>query len=369
MIMRILRILAILLLSILTLGNRGCVTTDTVILPEGPRATELSQTKDQQIAGLTAQVKAEIAARQAEQDQASLAAADFETILFAATHLSAGLPRNAIEEEAKLGKARSPAPNAAEVIKGKDRIIAILNNDVAAAQAAYGKAFDEAAQAKAQIAAKDQEIGQRDAEIAARQARINQLTEEVKTEKEAHANDVRDALAKKDKEMTDYKKAEAEKERRWLINATRLAALGLVVVGAIALAAFRMIGVGAGLAGAGVLVGLISIGIETLTAQPWWPYLCGTVFVFVVAGAIYGIYRLWIKHELDDRKTKAIQDMIDEATIKGDTGAVEELKTHLAYRMGDKQSFWGKRQAAEVVKLGLIDPKGEAALKTNLPPT
>ncbi len=201
-----LRILLVLSLGIFSLGNRGCVTTDTVVLPEGPRATELSKTKDDQIAGLAAQVKAEQSARELEAAQAALAAADFETILFAATHLTPGLPRNAIEEEAKLGKARSPAPNPAEIIKGKDRVIAILQNDVAAAQAAYGQAFNEAAQAKAVIATKDGEIAKRDQDIRVRDGEITKLTEAAKVERAAHTEDVKKAFATKDQEIDQLKK-------------------------------------------------------------------------------------------------------------------------------------------------------------------
>ena len=143
--------------------------------------------------------------------------------------------------------------------------------------------------------------------------------------------------------------------------------MGLIVAGALALAVLKMFDVGGGLVGAGVLVGLISIGIESLTSQPWWPYLCGTVFVLVVLIAIYGIYRLWVKHQLDVKKTQAIQDMIDEATAKGDTKAVDELKSNLAYRMGDSTSFWAKQQAKATVALGLVNPKGEAALAAAIP--
>jgi hypothetical protein len=86
----------------------------------------------------------------------------------------------------------------------------------------------------------------------------------------------------------------------------------------------------------------------------------------VVGLGIYGIYRLWIKHTLANKKTQAIQDMLDEATIRGDTKTIEELKAHLTYRLGNKTTFFGKEQAKEVVELGLVNLKGEEILKKDV---
>lgn len=360
----IFKVLVISLLAFFLMGATKCQTqTDTVILPEGPIAASLGKTKDEQIKGLYEQVKAEMDARGLEQKRASLAAANFETILFASGYVDMGLPRNAIEEEAKLGKERSPPPDAQEIIKGKDRVIAILENDVAKAKELYGKAFDEAKQAKAEIEQKNKEIKQKDEDIKKNKDKIAQLESDKIVEAEKHKKDVENKLAAKDKEFADYKKAEAEKERRWLINATRIASLALIVGGILVLVVLKMPGVGGGVAAGGVLVGLISLGIEILTAQWWWPYLCGFVFLMIGGFIVYGLYRLWIKIGLNDKKTQSIQDMIDEATIKGDTAKVEELKAHLEYRMGKKTDFWGKQQLKEVEKLGLVNPKGEEALK------
>ena len=354
--------------AFLLMGFSSCQGANSgVTITEGPVAAELGKAKDEQIKGLTQQVIQEREKAALERQQASLAAANFDGILFAAEHVEIGLPRNAIEEEAKLGKARSPAPDPQEVIKAKDRVIAILQNEVAKAKELYGKAFNEAAQAKAQIAEKDRVIALKDVELDKRGQKISDLEVAKMAEFEKHKGDIKAALDAKDKIMADYKKAEAEKERRWLINASRIAALGLIVAGAIALAVFKMIAVGGGLAAAGVLVGLISVGIETLTSQSWWPYLCGGVFLSIVVAGLVGLYQLWVKHQLSDKKAQAIQDMIDEATAKGDTKAVEELKSNLAYRIGDKNSFWGKKQAAEVIKLGLVNPAGEKAIKGAVP--
>lgn len=361
--MKATRIIVLLLLTSFVWMGKSCQHTDTVILPEGPAAAQLGAEKDRQIAGLVAQVKAEQEAREMERAQAALVAANLEGILFAAEHVPTGLPRDAIEEEAKLGKERSPPADPTELLKTKDRVIATLNGEVEKAKALYDAASTEASRAKEAISLKDKEIEKRDKDLLARATEIESLIKAAQIEREKHANDIKDALAKKDKELADYKAEQTSKERRFFVNGVRIAGLGLIVAGAIALAVFKLAGVGGGLIGAGVLVGLISIGIETLTTAPWWPYLCGGVFLVVVGLGCYGVYRLWIKHNLSDKKTQAIQDLIDEATVKGDSKTVDELKAHLRYRLGDKTSFFGKEQTKEVVALGLVDPKGEESLK------
>lgn len=362
--MKTLRIFFILFVALFMLGNRGCVTTDTIIAPEGPQAAALSKKKDDQIAEQVSQIKAQTEARAADQASASKAASSVKGMIKVTEYLPEGPPSAAIKAEGDLALGRLPPDDPAETVKSLERVVLILTGQRDEAQKRYQEASTQIKLEREAKEAKDLEISNRDAQIKARDGDIIKLSTAAEKEKTTHAADMKKALDKKDAQFADYKKAQADKERRWLVNATRMAALGLIVAGAIALAVFKMLGVGGGLIGAGVLVGLISVGVETLTAQVWWPWLCGAVFVGVIAGAIYGIYRLWVKHELDNKKTAAIQDMIDEATVKGDLKAVEELKAHLTYRMGDRKSFWGKQQAAEAVKLGLVDPKGEAALKT-----
>lgn len=347
------------LMGFMTLGMTQCHTTDTVILPEGPKAAELGKQKDEQIKGLATQVKGEQEARALEQTQASLAAADFETILFAATHLNPGLPRNAIEEEAKLGKARSPAPNAQEVIKGKDRVIAILQNDVETAKAAYGKAFDEAAQAKATITTKDEEIVKRDKDLMARDATINQLSIDAKVEKAAHADDVKKTIQRLNDEY-------ASKERATWVLWARIISLGFIAVGALIMIVFKVIPEGAGLIGAGLLIGLLTMFVEWLVTQWWWPWLCGLVLLGALIAAGIAVYRMWQTNTLHAKTSAALQDLKDEAqTLGQDTWS--KVEEHLKYRLGDKTSFWSKAQAAKVAALGLVNPKGEEALKVSPP--
>lgn len=357
--MKSFRILFILSITFLTLGNRGCITNDTVILPEGPRAAELGKTKDEQIVGLTAQVKAEIKAREDERMQASLAAADFEIILFTANHLTPGLPRHAVEEEARLGKSRSPAPNPEEISKGKDRIIDILNGNVAAAQAAYDKAFDEATKAKVTIVAQNDEIAERDTKLAARATDITKLEADKKTEQETHKSDVIKAFATKDLAIEHLKDEYASKERATWVLWTRLAGLAFIVGGAVIAIVFHIVPEGAAFVGVGVLIGLVSIFIDWLTSQIWFPWLCGGIGLLILGLGGYALYRMWRKGVLQTKVTAALQDLKDESTTLGND-VWSKVSEHLDYRLGDKD---GAAQKQLVASLGLINPKAEEQVK------
>lgn len=350
----------VMLAAILSMGNTGCQTTDTVVVPQGPKAAELGKTKDDQIKGLVAQVKDEQAARELADKQASLAAANLDGILFAAQHVDAGLPRNAIEEEVKLGKARLPAPDAAEVLKSKDRVIAILQNEVEKAKQMYGQAFDEAAQAKAQIAAKDKDIAARDETIKNREARIAVLTDEAETERAAHVKDVQDALAKKDAEIAKVKSDAASKERATWVLWTRITGLGFIVVGALVMIFLHVIPEGAALVGVGVLIGLVSIFIDWVTSQPWYPYLMGGILLGGLIAAGIALYRLNKSHTLLTKLTATYQDIKDEsATLDNDLA--KQVDAHLTYNLGDK----GKAALEKLSgSLGLTNPVADAVAQT-----
>lgn len=349
------RLLAIILLACLMSG--GQCQSPAIVVPQGPVATQLSAEKDKQIAGLVAQVKAEQEARLLEQAQASLVAANLEGILFAAEHVPTGLPRNAIEEEAKLGKERSPPANPAELLKAKDRVIAILNGEVEKAKALYGAAFDEAKQAKAQIAAKDREIAERDAKIRDGEIAIAKLTKDAKTEQATNQKKLTSTIE-------DYEKRLNDKDQEWFLRIWGLVSIGLGIAG-IALIALSQ---GAKLIEGGILIvgaGLSILGrlwYVTLLNAWWFPYAAGLVAAIVVAALFYAGYRLWKSLGLHRRITAALQDQRDESITKG-TGDFAKTEEHLKYRLGDKNSFWGKAQLDEVARLGLVDTKGEEALK------
>lgn len=353
------RIFLVLLLAFLALGNRGCTTTDTVILSEGPRVAALSKAKDEQIAGLTDQVKAEMAAREMEQVLASKAASSVVGMLKAREYLDPSLPSDAIKAEGDLALTRLPKDDPAETVKALERVVAIVTGQRDEALKKYAEADTATKMARDLITAKNAEISAREKELEAQRSSIIRLTQEAETERVKHRDDVNKLIKGHQDEVQKIRDEQASAERRWWVNASRIAGLALIVAGAVALAVFKLAGVGGGLVGAGVLVGLISIGVDILTKAWWFPWLCGLVFVVVIGLGCYGIYRLWLKHQLGEKKTQAIQDMIDETQIKGDTKTHDELKAHLNYRLGDSTTFWGKQQKAEVAALGLINSKAE----------
>lgn len=342
----------------------GCETIKTVIAPEGPKAKELLAAKDEQIDGLVAQVKREREAREAEQYEASLAAANFESILFAAEHLNQGLPRDAVEAEAKLGKERSPAPNAEEVAKGKDRVIAILNAEVAKAKKLYDEAYGQAAQAKKDIESRDEIIKQKAQEITDRQLDITRLEQEKKAEQENAKNALEAAIAAKDAEIARIKKEAEDKHRNWVLNLLGYGSVGCIIlgIGIIALTKGLAWAQGGLLILGGSLCIFIKTSINVVVSQPWFPYAAGVVGLIILSGGSWAIYHLWKTNQLHSKVSAALQDLRDEATSQG-SKLWESVEPHLKYRLGDKGSFWGKAQMATLGKLGLIDKAGEEELK------
>jgi hypothetical protein len=355
------RVLALLIAALLIVGFTGC-QTDTIIVPEGPAATALGVAKDEQIKGLTAQVKAEQEARLLEQALAAKAASNFLGVLKALDYMDFSPAREAAAEESKLGKQRLGKDDPEETVKALERVVLLVTGQRDEALRRYAEADAATKTARAEIAAKDAEIVKRDETIKARETDIARLAREKLAEQAKHADDIKKALAAKDAEIQRIKDEAASKERAQWVLWTRIAGLGLIVVGVVLLAVFKLVVEGAGLAAGGVIIGLISIFIDWLTNQPWFPYLMGGILLSALVAAYFAIRRLWIKHELDKRKTQAIQDLRDEAAAKGDTKAIDTLDEHLEYRMGKDGSFWQKQQVKTEVALGLIDPKGEAEL-------
>ena len=358
----LLRLLSICFVSFFLIGATECQHTNTVILPEGPQATQLGKTKDAQISELKAQNANIVAAREADKKQASLAAADLDGVLLASSHVEMGLPRTAIEEEARLGKARLPESDPAEVIKAKDRVIAILQGEVEKANGLYAQANGEAAQAKALAAQKDKDLAQRDALIAGRDQQILVLEKAKADEQKAHVADVQNALNSKDAQIAQIKKDEADKERKWWINSLRFSGLGCILLGAILIVVLKAFPEGGGFIGVGLLIGLSSIGIDMLTAQPWFPIAVGVVGLLILVGIGFAIWRMYKTNTLHTKISAALQDAKDESTTTG-SDLWNQISAHLNYRLGDSSSFWGSAQGKALVNMGLVDPKGEAALK------
>ena len=139
------------------------------------------------------------------------------------------------------------------------------------------------------------------------------------------------------------------------MRALALASIGCILggIGLIALTQGKMWGQGGLLIIGGSLILFIRLGYITLVSQAWFPYACGVIALLVLVAIVWGLYRLWIKIRLDHMKAASIQDFRDESEIKG-AKSWEELEGHLKYRMGDRDSFWGKQQTKELKTQDLI---------------
>lgn len=366
--MKALRIAALTLLAIFTMGATECQHTDTVVLPEGPKAAALGKTKDEQIVDLTKQASDLKVARAGEQAEAAKAASNIKGILKAKDYLDPSPPVEAIKAEGELGLTRLPPDDPAETVKALERVVLIVTGQRDEALKRYAEADTATKAARAQINAQDVEIAKRDQTIKTRETEIANLKTAADTERTQHAADVKKALDGKDIEIAKIKADFASKERATWVLWTRIAGLGLIIVGVVLLAVFKMITEGAGLAAGGVIIGLISIFIDWLTAQVWFPWMCGFILLGILAAGAYAIYRMWKAHTLQAKTMSALQDLKDEATTLG-TDAWSKVAEHLDYRLGDKNSFWAKAQSQAVVALGLVNPKSEPVDTKSVPPT
>lgn len=363
--MKIFRILSFLLLvSFIGMGN-SCQTVDsTVVLPEGPTATQLNKTKDEQIKELTKQTEDLKVARESEKKEAAKAASSLKGIDKAREYLPDTPAKEAIGEESKLAQNRLPKDDPEETVRALERVVLLITGQRDAALQKYKEADSAAQKAREEITRKDKEIQIRDNELKVRDEQIVKLNNDAQLEKEKHKNDIENLIKQKDKEKVDLIKEFESKERAQWVLWTRIAGLGLIVVGALVMAVLKALPEGGGLIGAGVIIGLVSIFIDWLTKQAFFPWLMGLlVFLILVAGG-YFIYRSWKTKTLHAKTVAALQDFRDESVTLGQN-AWEKISEHMKYRLGDKNSFWGKEQMKEVAALGLINPKAEESLKVD----
>lgn len=337
------------------MGFTNC-STAPVIIPEGPKAAALSTAKDEQIVGLTAQVKAEQEARALEQALAAKAASNFLGVLKALDYMDFSPAREAAAEESKLGKQRLGKDDPEETVKALERVVLLVTGQRDEALRRYAEADSAAKAAHAEITAKNAEIAKRDDVIKVRETEIDRLTQEKLAEQTKHADDIKKVLAAKDAEIQRIKDEAASKERAQWVLWTRIAGLGLIVVGVIIMVVFKIVREGAGLAASGVVIGLISIFIDWLTAQAFFPWMMGAIILATLGAGGYALWRMYKTHTLHSKLTAAMQDLKDEAgTLGQDTW--DKVEEHIKYRLGDK---WGREQKHLVGELGLINPEQES---------
>lgn len=353
----VLRIFGICALSVLLMGQQ-CQSTDTVILPTGPKAAALMAAQTEQIKGLTAQVKAEQEARLMEQAMASKAASGLKGILRARDYLPDSPAKEAIGLESDLALKNLPPDNPAETVKALERVVAIVTGQRDEAQRLYQQANAATTAERAAKEAKDREIADRDVTIHNREARIAVLIDEAADEKATHAADVKKVLDAKDKALKDQADEFASKERATWVLWARIISLGLIVVGAVIAVVFKIVPEGAALGGVGLLVGLVSIFVDWVVHQWWFGWAMGGCILAVLVGGGFALWRAYKRQTLQTKVTAALQDLKDESKTLGND-VWDKVTEHLDYRLGDKDGAAQKRLAAS---LGLVNPKAEAKI-------
>jgi hypothetical protein len=313
--------LTITLLSALLCGAT-CQRTPTVVAPAGPMQVQLDDTYKQQIAGLKAELEAgyKVSLNASGKVYGTGKALEFVTE-------SPG--KDAAVAENNLAKEVLPPPTPEDQLAAEKRVNAIITGQLDEAKKLYGQALDEGKALKSRIDTLKTDNDALTGKIASLETARNQ-------EREQHANDMRDALAKKDQEITDLKAS-------WSKNLQLWAAYGCVGIGGIFLliaalfiwSAFSSGGLlAARRAIPAVAVGLMFIGCGFIVSKPWFLWAVGIAGACaVVAGII-----LWIHFrrtgELETKKRQAIQDLKDEATagVPAAKAAWEQLVQHLTYR-------------------------------------
>lgn len=319
----------------------------------------LNQTKDEQLKALNDRLAAEREQRDKESAEAAKAASSVKGILKANDYQPAGRPTDAVKEEAQVALTRLPPDDPAETVKALQRAIEMVEGQRDKALADYRAATSEARAAQDMIAAKDKELAGKDAEIAARDKTLAQQRIDATAEREAQRKTLQGVIDNKDKEIQRIKDEQASKERRWWINSTRIAGLGLIIVGIVLLAVFKLPIEGGGLAAGGVLIALLSMFLEWLIAQWWFFPLCALIILSILIVGGRAIYRMWQKNELHNKTTAALQDLKDEAMTLG-TNTWSTVEDHIKYRLGNKTSYWGSAQSKTVADLGLVNPNEES---------
>jgi len=334
----------------------GCETANTLVAPQGNKTTELLASKDNQILTLNNQVKDLKNLNEQQQLEAAKAASSIKGILKANEYVEPALPKEAIQAEGEVAQKRLPNDDPAETVRALERVMLIITGQRDEARQKYSEVLNEISLVRKQIKEKEDIIAKRDEEITKRDAEIAKLKIESEKEQENAKINLQNKINQKDKEIKDLIQKYEEKEKSWWTNGARIAGISLIVIGALLLAVLKMVLEGGGLILAGVIIGLVSIFLDWLTHQPWFYYATGGVLLIVFVCIGYGLYRAWKIKTLHTKVTAAWQDLRDEAEIiKND--AWEKASEHLKYRLGDRNSFWGKAQMEELAKSGLINPK------------
>jgi hypothetical protein len=357
------RALALLLLGFFLVGATECQQdSKTVVAPQLPATQSLLAEKDRQLEDLKKQEADLKSQRDAERQNASKAASNFQGVLKAAEYLPESPPKEAVVDESKLGITRLPADDPQETVRALQRVVLIVTGQRDEARKLYDAAAADAIQAKAVIAEKDKALAAKDAEIGARDTRIAELNNAMLAGQKKAAADLQNAFAAKDAEIQKLKDEQAAKERRLWVNTLRIGSVGIVLAGiaAIAISQGALWVQGGLLVLGGALLFGFGIAIDILTSQWWFPYAAGFVALLVLAGGGWWIYELWKTDRLNDKVLAAVQDIRSTSEATG-SKLWAEVREHFIRRLGGSNGYWGRVIQQKLVQKGLIAGTGPAA--------
>ena len=343
------------LLCVICLGFTRCQTTNTVVVPQGQAATQLSDAKDKQISDLKKELEITKDEKAKQEQLASKAASNVKGILKGADYLEDNeknaLPKEAIQKEAALGLQRLPTDDPAETVKALERVVLIVTGQRDEALKQYADATRETDAAKQKIKELNTLNIQLDNAIHERDAALVKLKNDADIERIQHTKDVTDAINK-------VKIEAANKEKALWLNILRIGSVAIMLGGVVLIA---LTSGSAWLQGGllilgGGLVGGIAIAIDIVTSQWWFPYACAGVGAIVFLGGGLAIYHLWQTHQLNTKLNGALQDCKDESLAMGKS-TWSDLQQHLDYRLGT--GFWAKAQQNVLAQQNLINKQSE----------
>lgn len=373
--------------TLLTLS--GCETASqpktTVLAQPGGAAAAVTKNQEAEIIALKAQVVAVDEKTKEYLKIGAAAAGNVHGVLTAATHVEAGLPKEAVIAEATLAQDALALPSSApaelvaaysqSALEAERRVNLILTGQRDAARVAYESEKTATRTLRDAIVAKDAEIETSKAAVLKVEGEKVALVQAAKVELEANRKAQQSALDAKDEALVKYKAEVASKERKYWVNGIRVVCGALILIGvlAIALTKGEALIQGGIMAGCGVLGIFIAVGFDILTSQKWFPWAFGGVALLALGAGVMFMRHLFLTQVLYRKQSEAIQDAHDEAGMANDvtaettapfpapiTEAVEkrkavwaELEKHLKFRMGGKDSSLGKELKKRLVARGL----------------
>lgn len=332
-------------IPLLALALAGCQQAGTVVSPSVPPAqAALGAEYEAQISALKDVVKG----KEAKLDSIAGAAVAIREVGLPNTPDSRGKP--VIEKETGVVQDNAGPASPEARAKALERANALLREDVAKANELYGKAKSEADGLTKQIEAKNADIEDRD-------RALEQLKADVAIERERLARESQAKFDAKQKELDDYKSAQAKKDRRLWVNTLRFGGVALVFLGILFIAITKGTEIVRGgiLALGGALVIGIGMAYDIVSSQPWFPYAAGILGLAIICSLVWAGVHFYKQGTLTTKLAATVNDLKTEAETLGEDGKAlwSKVEPHIEYRLGKAGSKAREEFRKLQIKLGL----------------